>query len=138
MSNIEVIEIKISSIKKYLQILDRYKKYSVEQIKKDVDLRGAVERYLYLAVQATIDLAEATIAYKDFRRPAAFSEAFDILSEMNIIKDKNLIEKLISMVGFRNIIAHDYGKINYNIVYDILQNRLKDIEKFIKIIKEIR
>ena len=40
------------------------------------------------------------------------------------------------MVGFRNILAHDYTEINYDIVYDVLQNKFFDIEKFIQQIKE--
>jgi uncharacterized protein YutE (UPF0331/DUF86 family) len=40
------------------------------------------------------------------------------------------------MVGFRNILAHDYEEINYEIVSDILKNRLADIREFIRIIDE--
>ena len=36
------------------------------------------------------------------------------------------------MVGFRNIIAHDYEKIDYTVVSTILQSRLKDIHTFLK------
>ena len=138
MSNLDVIENKISSIKKYLDILKRYRGYSVIEIKNNIDIRGALERYLYLAVQASIDLAEAVIAYKNFRKPITLAESFDILFEGKVVTDRALIERLINMVGFRNIIAHDYGEINYDIVYNILKNKLKDIEEFIKIISELK
>lgn len=131
MSNLKVIENKKSSILKYLKILQRYKKYSRKEIEDDIDRKGAIERYLYLAIQSTIDLAEAIIAYKDFRKPTTMTEAFYILSEEKLISD-NLTKKLIKMVGFRNIVAHDYEKIDYDIVYDVLQNKLKDVEKFLK------
>lgn len=136
MSNITVIENKISAIKKYLKILARYKKYSREEIEKDVDIRGAAERYLYLAAQATIDLAEAIIAYKKFRKPASMSEAFYILNEEGIITD-SLTKKMVGMTGFRNIITHDYGKINYDIVHEVLQKGLEDIRGFIKTISKL-
>jgi uncharacterized protein YutE (UPF0331/DUF86 family) len=135
MSSIDVIENKISAVKKYLEILVRYKKYSVEEISKDIDIRGAVERYLYLAVQAAIDLAEDVIAYKDLRKPSSLAESFDILFEYKVVEDRYLIERLVKMTGFRNVMAHDYGKIDYNIVYDILHNRLVDIKNFAKIIE---
>jgi len=41
------------------------------------------------------------------------------------------------MVGFRNIIAHDYEKINFSIVYDVLKNKTRDIEKFLQIIHKL-
>lgn len=131
MTNLAVVENKISAVKKYLKILERYKKYSQKEIEESLDIKGAVERYLYLAVQSTIDLAEAIISYKNFRKPATLSEAFYILNEEDIIS-LELTEKMVKMTGFRNIIAHDYEKVNYDIVYDILQNRLKDIEDFLK------
>ncbi|HEK85614.1 MAG: type VII toxin-antitoxin system HepT family RNase toxin [Candidatus Saccharicenans sp.] len=135
MTNLSVIENRISTVKKYLKILERYKKFSRKKIEEDIDLRGAVERYLYLAVQATIDLAGAVISFKNLRKPITMSENYLILEEEKII-DKKLCQIMARMVGFRNIIAHDYGEIDYDIVYDILQNRLKDIEQFLRIIEK--
>lgn len=137
MTNLVVIENKISAIRKYLKILERYKKYSRKNIEEDIDIRGAVERYLYLAVQAVIDLAEAVIAYKNLRKPTTMSEAFYILNEEDIISTQ-LTEKMAKMVGFRNVMAHDYENINYDIVYEVLQNRIKEIEEFIKEMEAIK
>ena len=136
MTNLSVIENKISSNRKYLKILKRYKVYSRQEIEENVDIRGAVERYLYLAAQAAIDLAEAVISYKGFRKPTTMSEAFYILNEEDIVSGE-LTEKMVRMVGFRNVMAHDYEKVNYDIVYDVLQNRLADVAEFIERIEAI-
>lgn len=125
-----MIENKISEARKYLAILERYKQYSQEKIVNDVDIKGALERYLYLAAQSVIDLADAIIAYKKLRKPTTLSESFFILNEEKIIS-KELTEKMVKMTGFRNTIAHDYGKLNYDIVYNTLHNNLKDIEEFL-------
>jgi len=135
MSNIKAIENKISSAKKYLTILKRYRGFAKEKIRSNTDIRGAVERYLYLAVQSVIDLAEAVIAHNDFRKPTTMSEAFYILNEEKIIPDK-LTEKLVRMVGFRNVLAHDYEDVDYDIVCDVLQKGLDDIEVFLKMISK--
>ena len=135
MSNIKAIENKISSARKYSAILKRYRGFAKEKICNSTDIRGAVERYLYLEAQAVIDLAEAVIAHNDFRKPATMSEAFYILNEEKLIPDK-LTEKLVRMVGFRNVLAHDYEDIDYDIVYTVLQKGLNDIESFLKIISK--
>lgn len=135
MTNFSVIENKISYLKKYLDILQSYKQYTREQIEEDVNIKGMVERYLYLATQSVIDLAEAVLSFKNLRKPTTLGETFTILKEAKII-DKNLADEMIKMVGFRNILAHDYAEINYDIVYDILQNKLSDIKEFIQLIKE--
>lgn len=134
MTNISVIESKISSILKYLKILKGYQTLSQEELENDVTLKGAVERYLYLLSQATIDLAESLIALKDLRRPSTYSENFHILQEEKYLSAE-LTEKLINMARFRNIIAHDYEDLDFGIIYDILQNHLQDIEEFLKQIK---
>lgn len=131
MTNVNVIETKISSIQKYLKILAEYKKYSQKEIETDLNLKGAVERYLYLLTQAAIDLAEAIIALKDFRRPTTYSEAFHILHEEDFLT-ADLTERLVRMAGFRNIIAHDYEDVDFVILYDVLQHRLGDVEQFLK------
>lgn len=134
MSNQNVIETKISHIQKYLRLLERYKKFSQKEIEQNPDFKGALERYLYLATQATIDLGEAVIAFKEFRRPGTYTEVFYILDEEEFIS-KDLSEKLVNMTKFRNIVAHDYEKVDFEIVYDALKNRLVDIEEFIGAVK---
>ncbi len=131
-----VIENKISAARKYLKLLDRYKGHSRATIEEDVDIRGALERYLYLAVQAAIDLGEAIISLKELRKPTTTAEAFDILCEAGIIPPE-LAQRLVKMVGFRNVMAHDYEAVNYDIVYDVLHNRLADIEEFLKKVASI-
>lgn len=135
MTNINIIENKISSVKKYLAILENYKKYTAKDMSGDLTLKGAVERYLYLATQATLELGEAFIALKKLRKPSVYSETFEILKEANII-DNKLTEKLVNMVGFRNAIAHDYEKLDLDIMYDVLQNKLIDIENFVNSIEK--
>ncbi len=134
MTDQKVIENKISSIKKYLKIVEQYKKYSQKEIESDLTLRGAAERYLYLVAQATIDLAEAVVSYKGFRKPSTFGETFHILNEENIISG-DLTKKMVKMTGFRNIVAHDYEDLDYNVVYEILNTGTKDVKDFLEAIK---
>lgn len=136
MTNLSVIENKISSIKKYLSIIERYKTYSRKEIEDNVDIKGAIERYLYLATQATIDLAEAVISYKNFRKPSTMAESFHILEENGVIS-KELTQKMIGMTGFRNAIAHDYDKINYDLVYKVIHQDIRDLIIFTDIVSKI-
>jgi uncharacterized protein YutE (UPF0331/DUF86 family) len=135
LSSRKVIENKKSSILKYLTILDRYKKYSRSEIEENLDIKGALERYLYLALQATIDMGEAVISYKGFRKPSTMTEIFHILNEEGMIT-RELLESLVKMVGFRNVIAHDYERVDYDIVMDALHHKLDDIVSFLKQISE--
>lgn len=134
MTSIAVIENKISAIRKYLSILDRYKGFSRVEIENNIDIKGAVERYLYLVTQSTIDLAESIIAQKKLRKPTTMAESFHILHEAGFISDE-LKQKLVQMTGFRNVIAHAYDDLDYDIVFDILHNGKKDISAFLEVLE---
>lgn len=136
MTDLSVLENKLSLTGKYLSILDNFKEYSRDTVETDLVIRGAVERYLYLVAQSAIDLAEAVISYKKLRKPTTMSESFYILGEEKFI-DRELVQEMAKLVGFRNIMAHDYDRVNYDIVYDILQFRLKDIEAFLESVRKI-
>jgi len=135
MTSFNVIENKISSTRKYLSILERYEKYSKEEVENNIDIRGAVERYLYLVVQSAIDLAESIIAYKKLRKPTTRAESFRILYETEMIP-LELMQKLAQMTGFRNAIAHAYEDLDYGIVIDVLHNGKKDIAEFLNIMEK--
>lgn len=60
---------------------------------------------------------------------------FTSWGEENFIP-KSLSEKLVNMTKFRNVLAHDYEKVDFGIVYDALKNRLMDIEKLIRSCKD--
>jgi uncharacterized protein YutE (UPF0331/DUF86 family) len=134
MTSFNVIENKISSTRKYLLILERYEKYSKEEVENNTDIRGAVERYLYLVAQSTIDLAESMIAYRKLRKPTTMAESFHILYETQIIP-LELMQNLVQMTGFRNAIAHAYEDLDYNVVLDVLHNGKKDIAAFLNIVE---
>jgi len=134
MTSLHVIENKISAVRKYVKLLDSYKERSRAEIESDPTLCGAVERYVYLAAQATIDLAEATIAYKHFRKPSTNRECFEILVE-NAVIERGLADKLARMSAFRNLLAHAYDRIDYGIVVDVLNCALSDLGEFTKAIE---
>ncbi|HAS84750.1 MAG TPA: hypothetical protein DCS23_01595 [Candidatus Yonathbacteria bacterium] len=58
-----------------------------------------------------------------------------MLSEAGIIESK-LSLRLMDMVGFRNVIAHDYTKLDYDVVYDVLHKRLVDIDEFLNVVEK--
>ena len=130
MTTIDVLKNKISETDKYLETVKKYQIYSKEKILQDVTLRGAVERYLYLLCQSAIDLGEAIISYHNLRSPSTYAEIFEILNEKELISGEVALE-MEKMAGFRNILAHAYGKTDFAIVYQVLTQDIKKIAIYI-------
>jgi len=112
-----------------------YLNYSIEEIKDDTMIKSALERDLYVIVQSAIDLAEATVAFKNFRKPITMREAFDILKEENILTSE-FVQSFGNIVGFRNAVAHNYENLRLEVIYDVLHNKLKEVEVFLKHIED--
>jgi len=134
MTNIDVLKNKLSEIQKYLVVLKDYQNKSKEDLAQDQTLKGAVERYLYLLCQSTIDFAEAIISYLNLRKPSTYAEVFEILKEGNIIS-QNIVLQMKKMTGFRNILTHAYGEINLDLLLEVLKKDIKDFSTFIQEIK---
>lgn len=131
MSNYKEIALRLEKIREYLKILlDLRKKRSLADFKKDKVLRGALERYLQLASEAAIDIGEIIISELKLPAPVTNKEIFEILGKQRIISLK-LADNFSNIAKFRNILVHDYLKIDLQKMYDYLQKDLSDFEKFI-------
>ena len=83
------------------------------------------------AIQACADLAQH-IATRDFEFEGETSKgAIRVLGREDII-DEETMETLIAAVGFRNVLAHEYGRVDYTEVFETLQTGLRVYETFSK------
>lgn len=122
---------KLQNVRKFLAIAKKYSKVTEKELISNEQLRLAAERALFLTTQSAIDLAEAYCHMKDFERPSSMHESFNILRENKVI-DSKLCDRLLKMVGFRNVLTHGYSKIDYSKVIEVLRIGLKDIQALLK------
>ena len=88
---------------------------------------------LQRAVQATIDIAVHIVSEEGWGVVKTLKENFTVLEQNNVI-DSELADTLKKMVGFRNMAVHDYGRLDVEILKNILQHSLQDIEIFYTLI----
>ena len=131
----EKVSRKLESLREYVGYLKGYKSCTIEDLERDPTLRGAVERYLHLSAECVIDIAEIMISELGFRKPEEYKESIDILGEAGIIPDE-FASEFAPVAGFRNILVHEYTKIDLTEVHRHLQKDLEDFEKFSKYIIE--
>jgi uncharacterized protein YutE (UPF0331/DUF86 family) len=85
------------------------------------------------ACETAIDLAMHEIRLRRLGIPQDSREAFSILSKEGLIS-KTLAEKMMAMVGFRNIAVHDYQELNLEVVQQIIEKHLEDFLDFTRIL----
>jgi uncharacterized protein YutE (UPF0331/DUF86 family) len=122
---------KLEGFREYLGYLRQLQKEaeSEQAFVSDFHLFGNTERYLQLCIQGIIDVLNLMIIDLGLERPEDNYEAISILFDKSIISE-DLANKLTSMVGLRNILVHEYGKIDRKKVYAILIEDIDDLEQF--------
>ncbi|MFN3490707.1 MAG: type VII toxin-antitoxin system HepT family RNase toxin [Anaerolineales bacterium] len=117
----EVIRKRIASLEEYLEILRGLQKYSLEEFLSNPEHYGSAERFLQLAIETTTDIGNHIISSLK-------------LGEVNWYSDIAVLleEKWIRIIGFRNILVHDYLEVDRKIVYQVLQNGLVNLEELKK------
>lgn len=124
---------KLEKMDEYLKILREIQKINKKSFVNDFHFYGLAERYLQLSIEAMLDIGKLIIIARDFRPFQDNQDIFTVLGEEKIIPRK-LFEQLGGMANFRNILVHDYEKIDREVVYQHLQ---KNLDQFIFFKKEI-
>lgn len=132
----ERISDKITQIEQYLEELSPMIPETFEDYKYNLRSRAVCERYFEKIIEACVDLAFLFIKENKFKMPEDDESSFIILFQNNIISEE-LSKKLRDAKGMRNIIAHEYGEINDEKVFNSVKNELeKDINEFLEIIRK--
>lgn len=130
------IKDKIKEIKKYIEELEEFLPINFKEYFKDFKTKAACERYFEKIIESVVDLAFLIIKEKGFRTPEDDKNSFDILEQEKIISQE-LSQRLKDAKGMRNIIAHEYGNVDDEIVFESITKELvKDVKELIDSIKK--
>ena len=124
----ELVAARLEKLREYLKTLKAIQKYDREQFKTDVFVHATAERYLQLAIECLLDVGNHVISDRGFRKPDTYAEVFEILSQNRVIP-KKLYEEIEGMTAFRNILVHDYLRLDLDRVYQVLQQKVRHIER---------
>lgn len=124
---------KLAEMEVYLGQAKGYSRISVAAYKNDWKTQRIIERTLQILIELCIDIANHLISDKAMRLPTGYADTFKVLMENKVIS-KNLFKNMEKMAKFRNVIVHQYEKIDPVIVVSILHKNLDDFEKYKKAI----
>jgi uncharacterized protein YutE (UPF0331/DUF86 family) len=111
------------------QAREYYRRESGVPFSEDFLKQDAIAINIQRACEQAIDLANHLIRTHKLGLPKESRESFIILARFGLIP-ADLSERLQRMVGFRNILIHQYQVLDLGILVDIVQNRLQDLLDF--------
>ena len=120
---------KIAALDEYLKQIKEYTDLSLKVYESDWKAQRIVERTLQMMIETCMDISGHIISDEKLRGPETYADMFRILIEKKILNESQLVA-FDKMAKFRNIIVHNYEKIDPEIVIGILKKNLNDFEDF--------
>lgn len=126
----DLVLAKAGLIRRHLRRIKEKGGGDLEAFLSDLDRQEVISFNLHLAIENCTDLAAHIISEEGLGVPGSASEMFYLLEDSGYINSQ-LTEKMIKAVGLRNLIVHEYDKIDLTRLYKIVLKDTKDINNFI-------
>ena len=96
----------------------------------------AVEFNILRIIELCIDLANHVVKVRKLGIPKESRASFSMLAREGLIP-KELSKLLEGMVGFRNVLIHEYRELDIEVMKDVIEHRLDDLVAFTVRVMEI-
>jgi uncharacterized protein YutE (UPF0331/DUF86 family) len=127
----EMIRGKFQELTRYLKELENFRSMSWNEFSSSLPKQWMVLHGLQLSIQILIDVGNHILAAIGENQIEDYVDIIDKLGEKSIIPSE-FAQQIRAMAGLRNILIHEYIRVDLKRIYDILQNRLGDFHNFIK------
>jgi len=126
----DVLMNKKASIERCIAQIQTY--YAMETgipFETDFLRQDAIAMNLQRACERSIDMANHLIKTRKLGLPQESREAFALLHQAGFI-GAGQVKTLQAMVGFRNVLVHQYKRLDINILIDVIERRVRDLLDF--------
>jgi uncharacterized protein YutE (UPF0331/DUF86 family) len=124
---IEVLERNIAELREFSAA------HSLHEVQQTKNLEWALRYGLLETIQVIIDTTCHLTAIYSLGVPETYGECIELAAKYNYL-DENLAKKLYGMVGLRNLLIHEYVRVDVKQLYDMLEN-INDFEQFLNTVE---
>jgi len=122
-----IIEKKLRVMEENISDIQSWEISLYQHLKENSMLQKATERSLQISIEVMIDISERILALNNVQPGNTASENMKKLEDLGVIKSA---DNYSDMVRFRNFIVHRYEKIDLEILYSIVRNKLHLFRQF--------
>ncbi|MGQ9628838.1 MAG: type VII toxin-antitoxin system HepT family RNase toxin [bacterium] len=126
---------RIAFIEVELGDLEKYKDLDFETYSADRKTRRDVERIEENVVNAAIDIAKILLAGERVEMPDTYRGVMNKLGEAGIVEGE-LAERISDLTRIRNILAHQYLDLKWDLVENFIAEGTDVFRDFLRIVKE--
>ncbi|QDA31603.1 DUF86 domain-containing protein [Thermococcus indicus] len=126
----DLVERRLAEIKETLVELGEIVNAGREEFLSNSLLRNAAKYLLITAIEGAFSVCNH-ISVRRGRVPKSYADCFRTLADIGAI-DGELAERLARMAKFRNVLVHRYWRIDDGLVFEIMENDIRDLEEFVR------
>jgi uncharacterized protein YutE (UPF0331/DUF86 family) len=130
----QVIEQHLQNMEEALANLGRYRDLSLKEFEKDLSLIWIAEKGLQILIQNLLDIGAHLLASEIRNDWDDYGEIILKLGQHGIIPS-DFSEKIQGMAGLRNILIHEYLRVDVSKIYALLKNRMGDFTDFMSYVQ---
>lgn len=127
----DVVHERLVAIRELLTDLGEVGAVSAADLEGDRMLRHAVERILSQVVELAVSVNSHVAATELGKAPGSYGESFDVLRAAGVLPTE-LSERLRRSVGLRNVLAHEYVRIDLAIVAGAVTAAQPDYAEYVQ------
>ena len=128
------IERRLDELNERLARLHPLQNKNRSEFDQDPYLCDIVERNLEVSIQCCLDICHRIIAIEEARAPVDYYESILIMGELGVLP-ADFARSFAPVAGFRNVLIHEYVHLDWDRVYQYLQN-LAVLERFSEAIRQ--
>ncbi|MHA1352030.1 MAG: type VII toxin-antitoxin system HepT family RNase toxin [Candidatus Heimdallarchaeaceae archaeon] len=121
----DIIVAKLEEIEENLELISNHLPTDLEEFLNLGLIKDGIYKRLEYSIELVLDILAIINADLKLGIPDGETSVIDNI-EKNKILDKEITEKIRKMKSFRNILVHRYGKINDELVFELLKEDLED------------
>ena len=127
----DLILAKAGSVKRHLNRVFEKRNIDLKTFLKDIDIQESILFNIQMAVQNCIDIAAHIVSDEGFGVPGSTNEMFYLLEENGYL-DNEITEKMVKAVGLRNLVVHEYSKIDLDRIFEVAHKDITDLKEYLK------
>ena len=124
----EIFLSRLEALRGYLDKVRSFRQVGREEFVRQAVVHDLAERYLHLMMECVIDLGNHYLADRDLGIAETNREVFELLAKAGEIPP-DLAAALRQWAGFRNVLVHEYLRIDHGIAWQAVQNDLVAIDR---------
>jgi uncharacterized protein YutE (UPF0331/DUF86 family) len=130
-----MVEERLKELDTILEELSRYRNLEEEDLAAQLSQRWIIERGLIAAAAIVFDIADHILAGHFGLYAETYEDSLRLLREQGVLSE-SLYQEVKGLGGFRNILVHEYLRIDLRLVYQHFQKALRVLPQWATAILE--